>query len=111
MISRNNGRYETIGRGYARARRPDPRIQARIDAALGEAATVLNVGAGTGSYEPADRRVVAAELAQVMLAQRPAGAAPAVRAVAEALPFGDLAFDAALAVCTVHHWRDLATRA
>jgi SAM-dependent methyltransferase len=104
MVSRL---YEAIGQGYRRSRRPDPRIQARLHAALGEAASVLNVGAGTGSYELADRRVVAVEPAQVMLAQRPAGAAPAVRAVAEALPFGDLAFDAALAVCTVHHWRDL----
>lgn len=96
--------YDAIGRGYAEARRADPRIATRIDAALGQARTVLNVGAGTGNYEPADRRVVAVEPAPTMLAQRPAGAAPVLRGVAEALPFRTDAFDAALAVLTVHHW-------
>ncbi len=98
--------YDTIGRTYARGRRPDPRIAARLTAALGDAQSVVNVGAGAGSYEPTDRRVVAVEPSRVMLAQRPPGAASAVRARAEALPFPDRSFDAAMAVLTVHHWTD-----
>lgn len=100
--------YDRIGAGYAERRRPDPRIGARIRAALGPAATVVNVGAGAGAYEPTDRRVVAVEPSTAMVAQRPPGAAPAVRAVAGALPFPDRRFDAALAVLTVHHWPDAA---
>ena len=96
--------YDTIGRGYADFRRPDPRIAAQIHAALGDARTVVNVGAGTGSYEPTDRTVVAVEPSEVMLAQRRGGTV--VRAVAEALPFPDRAFDAAMAILTVHHWTD-----
>lgn len=99
-------RYEVIGRGYARARRADPRIAAQIHAAIGDARTVVNVGAGTGSYEPTDRPVVAVEPSTMMLTQRLPGAAPAVQALAEKLPFGDGAFDAAMAVLTVHHWRN-----
>jgi SAM-dependent methyltransferase len=98
--------YETIGVGYRSTRRPDRRLERRVHAALGDAPTVLNVGAGAGSYEPSDRTVVALEPSDVMLAQRPASAAPAVRGVAEALPFPDGAFDAALAALTVHHWSD-----
>jgi SAM-dependent methyltransferase len=98
--------YDAIGIGYAEVRRADPRIAAPIEAALGEARTVLNVGAGTGSYEPADREVTAVEPSATMRAQRPAGAAPAIEAVAEALPFADDSFDAAMAIITVHHWRD-----
>lgn len=98
--------YDTIGDGYATTRRPDPRIAARIHAGLGDAHRVLNVGAGAGSYEPTDRDLVAVEPSSVMLAQRPAGSAPAVRAVAEALPFPDRTFDAAMAVLTLHHWSD-----
>lgn len=98
--------YDSIGHGYARQRRPDPRIAAQLTAALGDAAWVLNVGAGAGSYEPTGRRVVAVEPSAVMLAQRPPGAAPAVRARAEALPFADGAFDATMAVLTIHHWGD-----
>ena len=98
--------YDDIGRGYARHRQPDPSIAARIDAALGDARTVLNVGAGTGSYEPAGRDVTAVEPSATMIAQRPPGAAPAVQGRAEALPFAKGAFDAALAVLTVHHWSD-----
>ena len=97
--------YERIGVGYARHRRSDPRIVARLEAALGDAGTVLNVGAGTGSYEPTGRRVVAVEPSEVMLAQR-RRPAPAVRGIAEALPFPDRAFDAGLAVLTLHHWSD-----
>jgi SAM-dependent methyltransferase len=83
-------------------------MAARITAALGDAATVMNVGAGTGSYEPGDRVVVAVEPSAVMIDQRPRGAAPVVRAVAEDLPFADDSFDAAMAVLTVHHWLDVA---
>ena len=101
--------YDTIGRGYARGRRTEPRIAARLAAALGDARSVLNVGAGTGSYEPADRFVVAAEPSAVMIAQRPSGAASAVQARAEELPFADRAFDAVMAVLTVHHWTDRAS--
>ena len=99
--------YDIIGRAYARRRRPDPRIARLIDSALGGARSVLNVGAGAGSYEPPERAVVAAEPSLVMIAQRPAGAAPAVRASAERLPFADGSFDAALAVLTLHHWPDV----
>ena len=96
--------YEQRGQGYARNRRTDPRIAARIHAALGDARTVLNVGAGAGSYEPEDRWVLAVEPSAAMRAQRPAGAAPALDARAEALPFDDDSFDAAMACVTVHHW-------
>jgi SAM-dependent methyltransferase len=99
--------YDRIGRGYALARRPDPRISAAIEAGLGDAASVLNVGAGTGGYEPADRDVTAVEPAAEMIAQRPEGAAPVVQATAEALPFDDDSFDAAMALQTVHHWPDM----
>ena len=96
--------YERHGRTYSQHRRPDPRIAARIHAALGDARTVLNVGAGTGSYEPEDRWVLAVEPSATMRAQRPAGAAPAIDACAEALPFDDSTFDAAMACVTIHHW-------
>jgi SAM-dependent methyltransferase len=96
--------YERHGRTYAQHRRPDPRIAARIHAALGDARTVLNVGAGTGSYEPSDRWVLAVEPSATMRAQRPPGAAPAMDVRAEALPFDDGAFDAAMACVTIHHW-------
>jgi len=100
--------YDTIGRGYDAHRRPDPRIAAAIADALGAAASVVNVGAGAGSYEPADRPVVAVEPSPAMLRQRRPGAAPAVQASATDLPFRDAAFGAALAVLTVHHWPDRA---
>ncbi|WP_045739924.1 class I SAM-dependent methyltransferase [Actinoplanes rectilineatus] len=100
--------YESTGAGYAVRRRPDPRITAMIHAALGDARTVLNVGAGAGSYEPADRYVLAVEPSARMRAQRPAGAAPALHATAEALPFDDGGFDAAMATVTVHQWSDAA---
>jgi SAM-dependent methyltransferase len=96
--------YERHGRTYARHRRADPRIAARIHAALGDARTVLNVGAGTGSYEPSDRWVLAVEPSATMRAQRPASAAPAIAARADALPLGDDAVDAAMACVTIHHW-------
>jgi SAM-dependent methyltransferase len=98
--------YDRIGRTYTTTRREDPRLAAAIRAALGDAVSVVNVGAGTGSYEPADRKVVAIEPSPVMIAQRPPGAAPAVIAFAEDLPLADASVDAAMAVLTDHHWRD-----
>jgi len=97
-------RYDAIGTGYARMRREDPRLRRRIEAALGDARTVVNVGAGTGSYEPRDRHVVAIEPSDVMAAQRPRDLAPAIRATADDLPLRDDAVDAAMAVLTIHHW-------
>jgi SAM-dependent methyltransferase len=99
--------YEALDGGYAARRRTDPRIEALVHAALGSARSVINVGAGTGSYEPADRYVVAVEPSAAMRAQR-VGRVPAVDAVAESLPFDDRAFDAAMAMVTIHQWRDLA---
>jgi SAM-dependent methyltransferase len=100
--------YDRIGRGYAAVRQADPRIAARLEAALGDAETVVNVGAGAGSYEPADRQVTAVEPSQRMISQRAEDAAPVVQASAERLPFEDDSFDAAMATITVHHWDDLA---
>jgi len=100
------GRYDRLGVGYLRTRREDPRLVARIHAALGDARSVVNVGAGTGSYEPRGRAVVAVEPSAVMIAQRRVDAGPAVRAAAEALPFGEHQFDAAMALWTIHHWAD-----
>lgn len=100
--------YDRHGQTYARHRRADPRIAARIREALAGARSVVNVGAGTGSYEPTDRDVVAVEPSAVMRAQRPGGAAPVVAGQAESLPFRDACFDAAMACLTVHHWSDRA---
>ena len=97
--------YDTIGRTYTRTRRADPRIAARIADALGDARSVVNLGAG--AYEPADRFVVGVDPSRTMLAQRALNAGPAVRTVAESLPFADRAFDAALATLTLHHWASL----
>ncbi len=102
----NDPLYDTIGTTYAVTRRTEPRIAAQVWAALGAARTVLNVGAGTGSYEPPDREVTAVEPSAVMRAQRPAEAARCVAAFAESLPFEDQSFDAAMAFATVHHWQD-----
>jgi SAM-dependent methyltransferase len=98
--------YDTIGATYTVTRRTEPRIAAQVWAALGDARTVVNVGAGTGSYEPSDRDVTAVEPSALMRAQRPAGAAPCVAASAESLPFEDQSFDAAMAFATIHHWPD-----
>jgi SAM-dependent methyltransferase len=97
-------RYDTIGVGYASHRREDPWVRARVHAALGPARTVVNVGAGAGSYEPRDRYVTAIEPSDVMAAQRPPELAPAIRASAGALPLRAGAVDAAMAMITVHHW-------
>ena len=102
--------YDRIGQGYTAVRREDPTIAAAVHAALGDARSVVNVGAGAGSYEPRDRDVIAVEPSPVMLAQRPVGAAPAVQASAEALPFADGSFDAVIAVRLLGHvvrWRPL----
>jgi hypothetical protein len=98
--------YDTIGVTYTMTRRTEPRIASQVWAALGDAQTVLNVGAGTGSYEPSGRDVTAVEPSAVMRAQRPEGAAPCVDAVAESLPFEDQSFDAAMAFATIDHWQD-----
>jgi ubiquinone/menaquinone biosynthesis C-methylase UbiE len=99
--------YDRIGVGYGAHRHGDPRIAARIVAALGDARSVVNVGAGAGSYEPSDREVMAVEPSAEMISQRPAGSAPVVQASAETLPFADNSFDAAMGVLTAHHWADL----
>jgi SAM-dependent methyltransferase len=98
--------YDEIGTTYAQTRRPDPRVAAQIHAALGGATSVINVGAGAGSYEP-EQTVLAVEPSSVMIAQRPPGSAPVVQARAEALPVASRAADAAMALLTMHHWTDL----
>jgi SAM-dependent methyltransferase len=98
--------YDTIGATYTVTRRTEPRIAAQIWSALGAARTVLNVGAGTGSYEPSDRYVLAVEPSALMRSQRPPDAAPCLIGSAETLPFEDGSFDAAMAVSSVHHWPD-----
>ncbi|MGW7618210.1 class I SAM-dependent methyltransferase [Streptomyces antimycoticus] len=98
--------YNSIGATYAHTRRPDRRIAGRIHQALGGAATVINVGAGTGSYEPL-QTVLAVEPSSVMIAQRPTGSAPALEASAESIPLADDSADAVMALLTVHHWSDL----
>ncbi len=98
--------YDRLGVTYTATRREDPRLAAAIHEALGDAVTVVNVGAGTGSYEPRDRRVVAIEPSRVMIAQRARDAAPAIVANAEDLPLADDSVDAAMAVLTDHHWPD-----
>jgi SAM-dependent methyltransferase len=97
--------YDRIGVGYANIRRPDPRLAAIIDECLGDAETVINVGAGAGSYEPDNRGVVSLEPSRRMLAQHPGSRR--VQGMAEAIPFADSCFDAAMAILTVHHWQDL----
>lgn len=99
--------YDVMGRGYAQVRRADPRLEQAIWRALGDARTVLNVGAGSGSYEPRDRWVLAVEPSQVMLAQRPPDAAPVITAHVEQLPLADRSIDAAMAILTLQHWQDL----
>jgi SAM-dependent methyltransferase len=99
--------YDVIGRTYSATRRADPRVAAQIRSAIGTAQRVVNVGAGTGNYEPTDVDVVALDPSPTMLRQRAAGASPALLAVAEALPFPDDAFDVAMATLSLHHWTDL----
>jgi SAM-dependent methyltransferase len=99
-------KYDSIGINYAQLRKPDPRIAAVIEAALGSAATVLNVGAGTGSYEPVNRQVTAVEPSLEMIRQRSPSAAKVIQASAEGLPFDTDAFAASMAILTIHHWSD-----
>ena len=99
--------YDRIGIGYRTHRLPDAQIAAHILNALGDAKSILNIGAGAGSYEPTSKRVIAVEPSATMIQQRPPGSAPCVQAVAEALPFRDRSFDAAMAVLTVHHWSQM----
>jgi SAM-dependent methyltransferase len=103
-----SARYDRIGRAYSATRVPDPRIAGAIRRALGDARSVVNVGAGSGAYEPADLEVIAVEPSETMLLHRPTGSGRAVRAVAEALPLRGDSVDAALAIQTVNHWRSLA---
>jgi SAM-dependent methyltransferase len=100
--------YDKIGGTYSGRRQSDPRIATAIERAVAGCNSILNVGAGSGSYEPASRFVVAVEPSGTMIAQRPAGAAPVVQGCAEALPFRGDSFDAVLGILTVHHWRDQA---
>lgn len=100
--------YDRIGIDYSALRKPDPRLARAIHAALGDASTVVNVGAGTGAYEPTDRDVTAVEPSSEMIRQRAPDAARVVQASAEALPFDDASFDAAMAILTIHHWTDKA---
>lgn len=100
--------YDIIGVDYANLRQPDPRIATRIAAVLGSARTVLNVGAGAGSYEPEDREVTAVEPSTEMIRQRPPSAAPVVQGSAENLPFANATFDSAMAILTIHHWTNKA---
>jgi SAM-dependent methyltransferase len=99
--------YDRIGLDYSAVRRADPRFEAVIWAALGDAESVLNVGAGAGSYEPTDRQVIAVEPSAVMIAQRPSNAAPAIQGVAESLPLPDKSVDATMGVFTLQHWQDV----
>jgi SAM-dependent methyltransferase len=101
--------YDAGGHTYTSHRQPDPHIAAMIVERLGDARTVVNVGAGAGSYEPNDRYVVAVEPSRVMRAQRPPEAAPAIIANAQTLPFDDNAFDAAMAIATIHQWGEGST--
>src|SRR5687767_12720094 len=99
--------YGRHGQGYAGIRRTDPRIAAWVHRALGDARTILNIGAGAGSYEPPDRYVLAIEPSATMRAQRPGHLAPAIHGIAEQLPLDDQSVDASMALVTVHQWRDL----
>src|SRR3954465_933839 len=98
--------YDASRATYTLTRRPDPRFAAAIERALGDARSVVNVGAGAGAYESPDREVIPIEPSETMRSQRPAGAAPAIAAAAEDLPLGEDSVDAALATMTVHHWDD-----
>jgi SAM-dependent methyltransferase len=98
--------YDQIGTGYAGRRRVDPRLAEPLHVALGDAQRVLNVGAGTGSYEPTDREVVALEPSSEMIRQRRHGLAPVIQGEAESLPFGTKSFDAVMTVLSAHHWSD-----
>lgn len=99
--------YDTIGRGYSSFRKPDPRIAAAIRTGLGDAVHVANIGAGTGSYEPSDRQVIAVEPSEMMIRQRAQTAAPCVQGTADALPLENKSVDVAMAILSVHHWPNM----
>lgn len=99
--------YDRIGINYGQLRKPDKRLQTAIEKAIGDAQTILNIGAGTGSYEPRGKEVTAVEPSSTMITQRASDAAPVVQASAENLPFGNKEFDLAMAILTIHHWGDL----
>lgn len=103
---RNPWLYDSISSTYTVTRREDKRIAARIHGAIGSGERVINIGAGTGNYEPRDRLVVGVEPSREMISRRPPGTGPALRAVAEALPFRSDSFDVAMATLTLHHWQD-----
>lgn len=98
--------YDSIGVNYAELRKPDPRIAKTIEHALGDARMILNVGAGTGSYEPTDRQVTAVEPSLEMIRKRSPSTVRAVQASADDLPFDDDSFEASMAILTIHHWPD-----
>jgi len=99
--------YDTIGTRYSTYRRPDPRIAGPVYSELRQAATIVNLGAGVGAYEPGDRDLIAVEPSRLMISQRPRGAPPVVQAQAEFVPFRDGAFDVAMAILSIHHWSDM----
>lgn len=99
--------YDNIGLGYTAFRRPDPRIASAIEAALGDVESIVNVGAGAGSYEPRGRNVTAVEPSEVMIRQRPQGAAPCRQGTADAIPLADKSVEAAMAILSAHHWPDM----
>lgn len=99
--------YDAIGTRYSHSRRPDPRIATVLNTEIGQASSIVNIGAGVGSYEPRDRALVAVEPSWVMVSQRAKSGPPVVQARAESLPFGDAAFDVATAILTIHHWSDI----
>jgi SAM-dependent methyltransferase len=99
--------YDRMGIDYRQVRRADPRFEAALWGALGDPQSVVNIGAGAGSYEPTDRKVIAVEPSSVMIAQRPPGSARVIQGVAEALPLEDKSVDAAMGVFTMHHWQDV----
>src|SRR5687768_2936834 len=98
--------YDEIGAGYARRRMPDVRIARRIHALLKGSRIVANVGAGSGSYEPSDCDVIAIEPSREMIRQRPVGSGTIIQGVAEQLPLRAKSVDAAMAILTIHHWKD-----
>lgn len=107
MSGPNAPAYDRMGLSYSEVRRADPRIECTLHAALGDAETVLNVGAGAGSYEPRDREVIPVEPSPVMIDQRQPELAPAIQGVAESIPLADQSVDATMGVFTMQHWNDV----
>jgi len=99
--------YDSIGKKYRNYRRPDFRIGTAVSNWLPDGGSIVNIGAGVGSYEPVDRKVVAVEPSSVMIRQRPMNSAPVIQACAEALPFKDNSFECAMGILTIHHWSNI----